>query len=335
MRFRNTHYDFTVLTFMWTQQNYLLTRCCKWLARTIDGLVVWRVGLSEQQFRWVLVGPSILLLLLLSVYPTGSAFYMSLHRWDATDIDKPFIGLDNYKNLLYNDGRFINSMVQTGIMGGIALFLQMVIGLGFALLFSGDFKGKRALTTVYLIPMMISPVVVGFTARMAFTNVYGFVPQILDWILQRETGIMWLSNIFWAKVVVILSDTWQWSPFVFMIIFSGLATLPYEPYEAADVDGANWLQIFWYITLPQLRYILLVAVLIRGLDLLKLFDVILLSTRAGPGIATETISVYIYNLGFRFWTLGYASAASFLLLAVVMVIATILIRVIGGVGEVR
>ena len=255
---------------------------------------------------------------------------MSFHRWDATNIERPFIGLDNYKNLLTDDDRFSNAMLQTVIIGGIALVPQMVTGLVLALLFSGEFQGKRVLTTIYLIPMMISPVVVGFTARMAFTNQYGFVPQILDWILQRETGILWLSNPFWAKVVVILADTWQWSPFVFMILFSGLATLPYEPYEAAEVDGANSWQTFWYITLPQLRYILLVTVLIRGLDLLKLFDVILLSTRAGPGIATETISVYIFNLGFRFWTLGYASAASFLLLIVVMIIATILIRFIGG-----
>ncbi|MFN8458199.1 MAG: sugar ABC transporter permease [Anaerolineae bacterium] len=300
----------------------------------ISGISGWWGGLPDYTVKWLLVGPSVLLLLFLTVYPTVSALYMSFHRWDATNIERPFIGLDNYKNLLTDDDRFSNAMLQTLLIGGTALALQMATGLALALLFSGEFQGKRVLTTIYLIPMMISPVVVGFTARMAFTNQYGFVPQILDWILQQETGILWLSNAFWAKVVIILADTWQWSPFVFMILFSGLATLPYEPYEAAQVDGANSWQIFWYITLPQLRYILLVAVLIRGLDLLKLFDVILLSTRAGPGTATETISVYIYNLGFRFWTLGYASAASFLLLIVVIVIASLLIRMIGGASRV-
>ena len=296
----------------------------------ISGIGDWWGGLPDYYIKWLLVGPSVLLLLFLTIYPTFSALYMSFHQWDATVIDRPFIGLDNYKNLLTDDDRFSNAMLQTLIIGGVALVLQMVTGLALALLFSGEFQGKRVLTTIYLIPMMISPVVVGFTARMAFTNQYGFVPQILDWILRQETGILWLSNAFWARVVVILADTWQWSPFVFMILFSGLATLPYEPYEAAQVDGASGWQIFWFITLPQMRYILLVAVLIRGLDLLKLFDVILLSTRAGPGIATETISVYIYNLGFRFWSLGYASAASFLLLIVVVIIATFLIRLIGG-----
>lgn len=296
----------------------------------VSGAGAWLEGLPDYYIKWLLVGPAVLLLLFLTVYPTLSALYMSVHQWEATMIERPFVGLDNFQRLLTDDDRFGNAMLQTAIIGGVSLILQMISGLLLALLFSGEFQGKKVLTTIYLIPMMISPVVVGFTARMAFTNQYGFVPQILDWISQQETGILWLSDAFWAKVVVILADTWQWTPFVFMIIFSGLASLPYEPYEAAQVDGANDWQIFWHITLPQLRYILLVATLIRGLDILKLFDVVLLSTRAGPGIATETISVYIYNLGFRFWSLGYAAAASFLLLIVVVVIATVLIRMIGG-----
>lgn len=300
------------------------------VSNRVSGVGAWLGGLPDYYIKWLLVGPSVLLLLFLTVYPTISALYMSVHQWEATMIERPFIGLENYQTLLTDDDRFGNAMLQTATIGGVSLLLQMISGLLLALLFSGEFQGKKVLTTIYLIPMMISPVVVGFTARMAFTNQYGFVPQILDWISQQETGILWLSDAFWAKVVVILADTWQWTPFVFMIIFSGLASLPYEPYEAAQVDGANDWQIFWHITLPQLRYILLVATLIRGLDILKLFDVVLLSTRAGPGISTETISVYIYNLGFRFWSLGYAAAASFLLLIIVVVIATVLIRMIGG-----
>ena len=274
-----------------------------------------------------------LLLLFLTAYPTLSALHMSFHQREATIPGQPFVGLENYKRLLTDDSRFTNAMKQTLIIEVAALTLQMGAGIALAVLFSGEFRGKKVLTTTYLIPMMISPVVVGFTARMAFTNEYGFVPHILDTILQRETGILWLSNAFWAKVVVILADSWQWTPFIFLILCAGMATLPYEPYEAAQVDGANEWQIFWRVTLPQLRYIILVALLIRGLDLLKLFDVVLLSTRAGPGISTETISVYIYNLGFRFWSLGYAAAASFLLLIVVVIVATVLIRMIGSANE--
>ena len=135
---------------------------------------------------------------------------------------------------------------------------------------------------------------------------------------------------FWARVVIILADTWQWTPFVFLIIFSGIMSLPTEPIESARVDGANSWQIALYIVLPQLRYILLVTFLIRALDLLKLFDVILLTTRAGPGIQTETISVYLYELAFRFWSMGNATAGSFILLIIIIIFASTLIRFITG-----
>jgi multiple sugar transport system permease protein len=176
----------------------------------------------------------------------------------------------------------------------------------------------------------LSPVVVGFTARIAFTNDFGFIPQIIDIILQKESGIAWLSNGFWARVVIISADTWQWTPFVFLIIFSGIMSLPTEPIESARVDGANSWQIALYIVLPQLRYILLVTFLIRSLDLLKLFDVILLTTRAGPGIQTETISVYLYELAFRFWSMGNATAGSFILLIIIIIFTSTLIRFITG-----
>ncbi|MBC8253944.1 MAG: sugar ABC transporter permease [Ardenticatenia bacterium] len=289
-------------------------------------------GLPDRYVKWLLMAP-LLLLLFMSLYPTLSALYMSFHQWEGTMIERPFVGLENYHRLLTNDDRFANGMTVTLIIEVAALSLQMGLGLSLALLFSGEFWGKRVLTTVFLVPVMISPVVVGFTARMAFTNQYGFVSQIIDAIVRTETGIAWLSDPFWAKVVIIVADVWQWTPFVFLICLSGLASLPQEPYEAAQVDGANAWQAFWHVTLPQMRYILLVALLIRGLDLLKLFDVVMLATRGGPGTATETISVYIYNLAFRFWSFGYAAAASFLLLIVVLVIATFLIRMIGGTSE--
>ncbi len=254
-------------------------------------------GLPDRYVKWLLIMP-LLLLLFMSIYPTLNALYMSFHQWEGTMVQRPFVGLANYQRLLLNDSRFGNSMLVTMIIELVAITLQMSLGLGLALLFSGEFWGRRVLTTAVLIPVMISPVVVGFTARIAFTNQYGFIAQIIDSVLGYKTGIAWLSNPVLAKLVVIIADTWQWTPFVFLILFSGLTSLAIEPYEAAQVDGASAWQTFWHITLPQMRYIMLVTLLIRGLDLLKLFDVIMLSTRAGPGAATETVSVYIYNLVF-------------------------------------
>jgi len=253
-----------------------------------------------------------------------------MHQYDAMIAEKPFIWFDNYKDLIFEDERYQNALYVTLLFEVITISIQMVLGLFLAFLFSGDFKFKKIITSIYLIPMMVSPVVVGFTARIAFTNDFGFVPQIINIVLQEEIFIPWLSNGFWAKVVIILADTWQWTPFVFLIIFSGIMSLPIEPIESARVDGANSWQIALYIVLPQLRYILLVTFLIRALDLLKLFDVILLSTRAGPGIQTETISVYIYNLAFKFWSMGNATAASFILLIIITIFTSTLIKFITG-----
>lgn len=281
-------------------------------------------------YRWILVIPPIILLLVLTVYPTLDALYTSFHQHDAMIAEKPFIWFDNYKNLIFEDERYQNALYVTLIFEVITISIQMLLGLFLAFLFSGDFKFKKIVTSIYLVPMMVSPVVVGFTARIAFTNDFGFIPQIIDIILQKETGIAWLSNGFWARVVIISADTWQWTPFVFLIIFSGIMSLPKEPIESARVDGANSWQIALYIVLPQLRYILLVTFLIRSLDLLKLFDVILLTTRAGPGIQTETISVYLYELAFRFWSMGNATAGSFILLIIIIIFTSTLIRFITG-----
>ena len=281
-------------------------------------------------YKWVLVTPPILLLLVLTVYPTLDALFTSFHQYDAMIAEKPFIWFDNYQNLIFEDERYQNALYVTLVFEVITISIQMLLGLFLAFLFSGDFKFKKIITSIYLVPMMVSPVVVGFTARIAFTNDFGFIPQIIDIILQRETNIAWLSDGFWAKVVIILADTWQWTPFVFLIIFSGIMSLPKEPIESARVDGANNWQIALYIVLPQLRYILLVTFLIRALDLLKLFDVILLTTRAGPGIQTETISVYLYELAFRFWSMGNATAGSFILLIIIIIFASTLIRFITG-----
>ena len=281
-------------------------------------------------YRWILVIPPIILLLVLTVYPTLDALYTSFHQHDAMIPEKPFIWFDNYTNLIFEDERYQNALYVTLVFEVITISIQMLLGLFLAFLFSGEFKFKKIITSIYLVPMMVSPVVVGFTARIAFTNDFGFIPQIIDIILQKETGIAWLSNGFWARVVIILADTWQWTPFVFLIIFSGIMSLPTEPIESARVDGANSWQIALYIVLPQLRYILLVTFLIRSLDLLKLFDVILLTTRAGPGIQTETISVYLYELAFRFWSMGNATAGSFILLIIIIIFTSTLIRFITG-----
>jgi multiple sugar transport system permease protein len=279
--------------------------------------------------QYLMIAPLTILLLAVTIYPLIRAAYMSVVEWDATSLDHPFIGLANYQELLTQDPRFISDLAKTGIIGGSALTIEFVVGFALALLFFGNFRGKRILTTLLLIPMMISPVVVGFTARMAFTTSYGFVTPLLGGILHRHLAIDWLGSTALAPVVIILIDAWEWTPFVFLLLFAGLQALSSESFEAALVDGATWRQTFVHIILPQMRYVILVAVLIRSLDLIKLFDPIMLATRAGPGIATEMISVFIYNVAFQDFRFGYAAAASFVLLIVIMVIIMFFVRTLG------
>jgi multiple sugar transport system permease protein len=169
-------------------------------------------------------------------------------------------------------------------------------------------------------------VVVGFTARMAFTDSYGFVNQVLSLFVPGDVDAQWLSDPTLAPIVIIAADAWQWGPFVFLLLLAGLLASSGDEVEAAVVDGANTWQLYRHIVLPGMKYILIVALLLRGLDLLKMFDVVALATRGGPGIATETLTFYIYNLAFKFFDLGYAAAAAMLMLVGVSVVAGLAVR---------
>jgi multiple sugar transport system permease protein len=261
-----------------------------------------------------MVAPALLLLLWITAYPLGYAVYMSVHNWQLTFPGRPWIAIDNYRELILDDPRFVNALERTAIIGGSALAIEFVVGFTLALFFWTAFRGTRWLATIVLVPMMISPVVVGFTARMGFTDSYGFVNQLIGLFIGHHPSIQWLADPTLAPLVIVLADVWQWTPFVFLIMLAGLMSVSQELVEAARVDGARRLQVLRYIVLPSMRNIIIIALILRGLELVKLFDVVQLTTRAGPGIATETISSYIYQLGFKDFNLGYAAAASFILL---------------------
>jgi len=261
-----------------------------------------------------MVAPAFLILLWMTAYPLGYAVYMSLHNWQLTFPGRPWIGIDNFRELLLDDPRFVNALERTALIGGSALAIEFVIGFSLALFFWTAFRGTRWLATIVLVPMMISPVVVGFTARMGFTDSYGFVNQLIGLFIGHHPSIQWLADPTLAPIAIVLADVWQWTPFVFLIMLAGLMSVSQELVEAARVDGARRIQVLLYIVLPSMRNIIIIALILRGLELVKLFDVIQLTTRAGPGIATETISSYIYQLGFKDFNLGYAAAASFILL---------------------
>lgn len=286
-----------------------------------------RGSAATPSIRWVLIAPTVILLAAMTTFPLLYAVYISFHKWKTTYPVRPWVGTENFTRLL-GDDRFINSIENTLKIGGAALVIECTLGLGLALLFWHLIQRARWIVSFVLLPMMVAPVVVGFTARMAFTDSFGFVNQILSFVLPGEVSPQWLSDPSLAPWVIIIADVWQWTPFVFLILLAGLLSVPEELLEAARVDGAGPWQVFRFITLPAMKYILIVAVVLRGLDAIKMFDVVQLATRGGPGVGTETITVYIYNLAFKFFDLGYAAAAGLLMLIGVSVIVGLAVRTI-------
>jgi multiple sugar transport system permease protein len=269
----------------------------------------------------------VLLLVAMTAFPLLYAIFISFHKWKTTYPARPNVGTRNFERLLVDD-RFINAIEKTLLIGGGALLIECVLGLGLALLFWHLIHRARWIVSIVLLPMMVAPVVVGFTARMAFTDSFGFVNQILSLLLPGEVSPQWLSDPGLAPFVIIVADVWQWTPFVFLILLAGLLSVPEDLLEAARVDGAGPWQLFRFITLPAMKYILIVAVVLRGLDAIKMFDVVQLATRGGPGVGTETITVYIYNLAFKFFDLGYGAAAGLLMLVGVSVLVGLAVRTI-------
>jgi multiple sugar transport system permease protein len=180
---------------------------------------------------------------------------------------------------------------------------------------------------------MVMPVVVGYTWRLLWDAQYGPINQIIGWIIGRPFTYTWLAQPETAIFAILVTEIWQWTPFMFLVFLSGLAVLDPEIFEAADIDGAGGWDKLWHLTLPLMRPIIIVALLIRGLDALKFFDIIFTLSGGGPGNSTETISFYIYQVGYQFFRLGYGAAASFVLLIFLAVLLTFLLRMFKSATE--
>ena len=276
--------------------------------------------------RWALVAPPLAILLALTVYPFAMAVWASLHSWTASIPERPFIGLENYRDMA-DDDRLGQAIRTTALIIGPALVLEFALGLALALLFYQEFPFRRLLMVPILLPLTIAPVVVGFTARMAFNQDYGFVNQLLSAITPGDVRLPWLADPQLAPLAITLADVWEWTPLMFLIMYTGLLTLPRGPLEAAAVDGASAGQRLVYVILPQLRYFIAVAILIRSLELIKLFDSVQLMTGGGPARSTETLGLYIYDVGFTFFNYGYASALSIGMLVVVALLVALFLAI--------
>ncbi len=282
---------------------------------------------SKRLTPWLFVAPCLTVILLVTIFPTIYSFILSLYKWELTLKDKPFIGLQNYIQLLQDD-RFLHSSLITALIVGLGVSLELVLGMALAQSLMGQMRGKRLIVALMLLPVMVMPVVVGYTWRLLWDAQYGPINQMIGWVIGRPFQYTWLGQTSTAIFAILVTEVWQWTPFMFLVFFAGLSTLDQELFDAADIDGASGWSKFWYVTIPLVRPIIIVAVLIRSLDALKTFDLIYTLTGGAPGTSTETVSFYIYKTGFQFFRLGYGAAASFILLIVLGVFLTYLLRIL-------
>src|SRR5947207_696074 len=271
----------------------------------------------ERVFRLLPLVPVQLLIVTLLAVPFLLTVYISLLRWRLTRgfwTAAPFAGLTNFVDALTDDD-FLYAILRTFVFAILAVAFELLLGFGLALLTYRSFRGRRFYLTVFLIPMMIIPVVVGYDFSMLLVDT-GPLNSVLSLLTGLDVRIRWMSDYRSAQAAVVVADIWQWTPLTFLIFVSGLTAPPPEPVRAARVMGATRWQIFRYVELPLLKPVIVIAVVVRSMEALKIFDMPMLLTQGGPGNATETLSIFLWRNAWVFNTISYAAAASLLVLVV-------------------
>jgi multiple sugar transport system permease protein len=270
--------------------------------------------------------PALVVMAAVMGFPLLYLCYMSLHRWSMIGFEPPrFIGLHNFTALL-DDERFTDSLWRTLLFTAMGVASNIPAGLGIALLLDTRFPGRNLLRALLILPMVATPAAMGLVWVVMLDPTLGVIR-----FLFRAIGVanppLWLSDPAWVVPTLVLVDAWMWTPMVALISLAGLSALPAEPFEAARVDGASAWQRFRFITLPLLMPTLLVAVMLRVMDLLKVIDIVYVMTGGGPGHSSETINVYNYLVALSYDHIGYGAAVALLLFAIVLLCTLGLVRI--------
>ncbi len=277
---------------------------------------------SGMRFQHGMVAPLVALFVGVVGFPLGYAAYLSVTDYKLTDRGTPaIVGADNFV-ATFGDGAFWNAFATTAVYVVIAVGLELAVGLAIALALQKQRWAKDLTRSMLLAPMFITPIAVGLTFRFLLNDQLGAIPAMLDTI-----GISY--DFFGpgkALFTLALIDVWQWTPFMVLLLLAGLESIPKEPLDAARVDGAGGLYVLRRITLPLLAPVLVVAILLRSLDAMKVFEYVFATTRGGPGTETETLQYFIYQTGIQFFRLGSASSMAFVVLVVVLAVIVFAFR---------
>jgi multiple sugar transport system permease protein len=273
----------------------------------------------------LLLGPAVAYLLAFSIYPLVVSLVRSFSSYDSQSGDWTWIGLGNYREL-FTSAEFWDVVGHTAVLTFAGVAIQIVLGTALALFFNQQLRGATIVRGILVLPMLLTPVVVGLMWRALLNPEWG----LLNWVFV-EVGIGqvgWLSDPSVALWTLVAVDSWQWTPFVFVILYARLQALPIEVFEASAVDGASWFQRTRLITLPLLLPAIVFAAVFRGIDAFRTFDLVYGLTNGGPVQATSTLSFEAFQNGFEFFRYGYASAISYVMVIVAAVGITILFRVV-------
>jgi multiple sugar transport system permease protein len=283
-----------------------------------------RIFTSESAFPWLF--PATALMVVFGIYPLLYAIWLSLHRVPPGKRIMVFDPIFNWRRL-FTDPEILTAIANTFIYVGVALVLQLALGLLIAMLLDTDRKGYGVLRALMTLPLVMPPAVTAMMFLLMLNGSFGVISKMIYATGLLDPSVAILANANTAMAGVLLADIWQWTPFMVLIMLAGLRSLPKEPFEAAAIDGANALQVFLRLTLPMMSKVIAIAVLIRGIDLFRTIDYIHVMTNSGPGTATLTLSTYASRLAFSQGVFNYASAIALLTLLLIIITSTLFMKI--------
>lgn len=290
-------------------------------------------GLSDRAIAWIFIGPTIFLLLAVNIFPLLWTIYLSFtnYRANRPNADVQWVGLQNYQRIL-TDPEIWQTMQATAHFLTWTLVLQVLLGFALAWLINCKFRGNDLWTTIIVLPMMLSPAVVGNFWTLLYQPQIGIFNHIVSFFTGADpTSFSMIGDVRLAPWAIVIVDTWMWTPFVMLICLAGLRSIPDSIYEAAECDRASKWRQFWTITVPMVLPFLMLAVLFRGIENFKMFDLVVQLTGGGPGSTTELTSINLKREAFEKWRTGYSSAYAVILFVTVFGLASIYVKALNRV----
>jgi multiple sugar transport system permease protein len=284
-----------------------------------------KVRLGERGFRYQLIAPSIFVLLMIGIFPLVYILVVSFQGITMMSNDTSFHGFANY-GAMFSDKRLWESVLHTLLFTAIALPLELILGLLMAQLFIDHLPGRQVFVALLVLPVVVAPIVSGATWSLMFDNRFGPINQIISWFSGEEVTLLWTINPDLVYPAILAAEVWQWTPFMFLLLLAALSAVDKSQLEAASIDGAGYWRIFFRIVLPAIWPVMAVAILIRGLDLFRLFDIVWALTKGGPGTMTETISIFTYIKGFQQFETSYTAAVALLIIIMLSVVIITALR---------